>query len=88
MNTQPRYVDSIRAQDRSGERRTFKVGDYVDFKSDIEQCGQITHINTATGYIDRCPELTLENPDGFPGDYLRYATTTIVRCDDVWAQED
>jgi hypothetical protein len=28
--------------------------------------------------------LTLENPDGFGGDYLRYAKTTVERASDCW----
>jgi hypothetical protein len=31
--------------------------------------------------VDR---LTLENPDGFGGDYLRYAKTTVERASDCW----
>lgn len=56
-------------------RRVY-IGDYVEFKSDIEQCGKIVDI--------RGHNLVLENPDGFPGDYLRYATETIETTDRCW----
>jgi len=53
-----------------------KVGDTVCFKSDHEQCGVITKIN---GRL-----LTLEDPDGFGGEYLRYAKVTQERAEDCW----
>jgi FKBP-type peptidyl-prolyl cis-trans isomerase 2 len=53
-----------------------KVGDAVGFKSDYEQHGRITKISGN--------QLTLSNPDGFGGDYLRYATTTVEHADDCW----
>jgi hypothetical protein len=52
------------------------VGDVVGFKSDYEQHGRVTKIDG-----DR---LTLENQDGFGGDYLRYAKTTVERASDCW----
>jgi len=56
--------------------KTVKVGNTVCFKSDFEQCGTITKIQG--------DKLTLENPDGFGGDYLRYATTTVEDARDCW----
>lgn len=58
-----------------------KVGDHVSFKSDYEQAGQITKIER-----DRMGNvtLTLENENGFGGEYLRYATTTTVWASDCW----
>jgi signal peptidase I len=61
---------------RTGKMVTIKVGDVVGFKSDYEQHGRVTKIEG-----DR---LTLENPDGFGGDYLRYAKTTVERVSDCW----
>lgn len=58
-----------------GERRVY-VGDYVEFKSDIEQCGKLVAIKGR--------ELHLENEDGFSGDYLRYATHTTETADRCW----
>ena len=53
-----------------------KVGDHVGFKSDIEQSGKITKIEGDW--------LTLENSNGFGGDYLRYATVTKQHASDCW----
>ena len=58
--------------------KTVKVGDFVHFKSDFEQGGTITKIQGN--------KLTLENPDGFGGDYLRYATTTVEDARDCWLE--
>jgi hypothetical protein len=60
-----------------------KVGDWVGFKSDYEQSGQIVEIRhsraMAGGY-----EFVLENKNGFGGEYLRYATRTTVHASDCW----
>ncbi len=40
-----------------------KVGNWVSFKSDIEQCGQIEAILSGN-------RLVLSNPNGFQGDYI------------------
>lgn len=53
-----------------------KIGDVVGFKSDFEQVGKIVKIDG-----DR---LTLKNPDGFGGEYLRYAKTTVEMASDCW----
>jgi hypothetical protein len=61
-----------------------KVGDVVCFKSDYEQCGRIEKIEKVnTGWKPRV-QLTLFRADGFGGDYLRYATKTVVDADDCW----
>ena len=65
------------------EKVTVKVGDYVCFKSDTEQTGKVTAIRSS-GYGKYM--LTVEDPDGFPGDYLRYATTTVVSSDRTWSE--
>lgn len=57
-----------------------KVGDYVGFKCDIEQTGKITKIENHYGRVS----FHLHNPDGFSGDYLRYATDTIQDADRCW----
>jgi hypothetical protein len=54
-----------------------KIGDYVEFKSDIEQCGKVIDIKGS--------ELKLENKNGFDGDYIRYETITYMRSRDCWA---
>jgi hypothetical protein len=67
---------------RNDEPVTVKVGDVVGFKSDYEQYGKITAIENAKW--GRGKLLTLENPNGFGGDYLRYATKTTESADDCW----
>ncbi len=52
-----------------------KVGDWVCFKSDIEQSGRITAILSEG-------RLVLENPRGFQGDYIGGSETTIERAVD------
>lgn len=54
------------------------VGDVVDFKSDIEQTGQVVAIS-ADGL-----RLELFNPGGFGGGYLRYSTTAWHPADSCW----
>ena len=66
------------------EGQTVKIGDFVCFKSDTEQCGQIVAIKNAnwgTGKV-----LVLENKNGFSGDYLRYATRTEELASDCWVE--
>ena len=53
-----------------------QVGDWVSFKSDIEQSGRIYKIEG-----DR---LFLENPNGFEGDYVSGAETTVELAVDCW----
>ena len=59
------------------------VGDYVCFKSDYEQCGKIVEVKRSVwgGY-----DLVIENPNGFGGDYLQYATRTTERAVDCWVE--
>ncbi len=68
----------VKKYDRDGNMEMYpvKVGDWVGFKSDYEQSGQIVAING--------DELTLENEHGFGGDYLRYQTTTVEPADRCW----
>ena len=57
------------------------VGSYVSFKSDIEQGGDIVQIKkNMMGSI----ELTLEDEDGFHGDYIGGDTRTTVLASDCW----
>ena len=61
-----------------------KVGDTVWFKSDHEQIGKVVEIRQGRTFGGNHIELVLENPHGFSGDYLRYATHTTERADDCW----
>ena len=57
------------------------VGDYVGFKSDIEQSGKIIKIKR--NIMDQVV-LVLENEYGFDGDYLQGCTTTEQLPCDCW----
>lgn len=56
-----------------------KVGDWVCFKSDIEQSGRITAILSGG-------RLMLENPNGFQGDYIGGDTVTMELAVDCWIE--
>ena len=61
--------------------RTVKVGDYVCFKSDYEQCGKVVQIkHTLMG----SKVLVLENENGFGGEYLQGSTRTQELASDCW----
>ena len=57
------------------------IGDWVSFKSDIEQSGQIIKIKK--GLFGKT-ELVLENFHGFQGDYIGGQTQTVVAAVDCW----
>ena len=59
-----------------------KIGDWVGFKSDIEQSGKIVAIKqTYAG-----ASLTLENPSGFSGGYIGGETITTELARDCWLE--
>ena len=59
------------------------VGSYVNFKSDIEQGGDIVQIKRdSMGQV----VLTLEDEDGFSGDYIGGQTRTTVLAVDCWLE--
>ena len=64
---------------------TVKIGDYVSFKSDVEQAGKIIEIRSMGGgdYV-----FTLVNPNGFEGGYIGGCETTDVYSNDTWSEED
>jgi hypothetical protein len=53
------------------------VGDYVSFKSDIEQGGRIYKIEGNRLYLQA-------GPNGFQGDYIGGQDTTVRRAEDCW----
>ena len=57
--------------------QTVKVGDYVGFKSDIEQGGQIYKIEGDRLFLRA-------GPNGFDGDYIGGQETTVQRAVDCW----
>ena len=56
-----------------------QVGDWVCFKSDIEQSGQIEAVLSGG-------RLVLTNPNGFQGDYIGGLHSTIQRACDCWVE--
>ncbi len=61
------------------EGRTVKVGDSVEFKCDIEQCGEIVAIRRESfGRV----ELVLKGH--FIGEYIGGTTKTTMDAEDCW----
>ena len=63
------------------EGQTVKVGDFVGFKCDIEQGGQITKI-TRDSYGKEV--LHLYSEWGFEGGYIGGQNHTTMRAEDCW----
>lgn len=59
------------------EGQLVQVGDWVSFKSDIEQSGKITAILSGN-------RLVLHNPNGFQGYYIGGLSATIVQAQECW----
>jgi hypothetical protein len=59
-----------------------KIGDYVCFKSDIEQSGKIVDIKSSYMGVS----LTLESQYGFSGDYIGGDTITTQLARDCWVE--
>lgn len=71
-------MNEVTITNQFDETLTFKVGDTVFFKSDIEQGGRLEEIIQDRGAFGTGGiKFRISNPDGFPGEYLRYATETI-----------
>ena len=64
------------------EGQQIKVGDYVCFKSDVEQCGKVVAIKKS--YMGTA--LTLENESGFSGGYIGGQTRTVEEASDCWVE--
>ena len=64
------------------EGQQVKVGDYVGFKADFEQVGQIIEIKNT--YMGKA--LVLENKNGFGGDYIGGQTITTEEASDCWIE--
>ncbi len=56
-----------------------QVGDWVCFKSDIEQSGRIEAVLSGN-------RLVLTNPSGFQGDYIGGLESTVQRAQDCWIE--
>jgi len=59
---------------------TVNIGDWVGFKSDIEQSGKIVDIKSSYMGVS----LILENQSGFSGDYIGGETITTQLARDCW----
>ncbi len=63
------------------EGQKVEIGDVVSFKADIEQSGEIVFIHrNMNGHW----MLTLENTNGFIGEYIGGETRTVQRAEDCW----
>ena len=62
------------------EGNTVKVGDYVCFKSDHEQCGKIVEIIRGTTLV------LFKDEHGFAGDYIGGENYTRVDARDCWIE--
>jgi hypothetical protein len=60
--------------------QTIQIGDYVGFKSDIEQSGQVVGIKRTYMGVS----LVIENKHGFSGDYIGRDTITTQLASDCW----
>ena len=63
--------------------QTVRIGDWVGFKSDIEQSGRIVAIKQTYAGVS----LTLENECGFSGDYIGGETITTELARDCWIDD-
>ena len=59
-----------------------QIGDWVGFKSDIEQSGKIVEIKSS--YMGA--SLVLENKSGFSGGYIGGDTITTELARDCWLE--
>ncbi len=58
---------------------TVKIGDWVSFKCDIEQCGKIYRIEGDRLFLQ-------SGPNGFEGGYIGGQDTTVQRAQDCWLE--
>ena len=67
-------------------KKIIKVGDYVGFKSDVEQYGLITEIKKSKNVY--CSyDVVLTNKNGFSGEYINGETKTTISINNVWKDE-
>jgi hypothetical protein len=70
----------MKIKNKWDEEHNIEVGDWVGFKSDVEQYGKIKSIQRSR------QALILENKDGFDGDYIGGDKETMVSFEDVWKE--
>ena len=59
-----------------------KVGDWVSFKADVEQCGKIIKIKGSILILQAGDNE--DDGNTFDGDYIGGSSTTEVRASDCW----
>lgn len=66
-------------------QNTVKVGDFVSFKSDVEQSAEVIEIKTYSGYRGKPLVFVVKAPaDGFSGNYIGWAKTQEIFADDCY----
>jgi hypothetical protein len=68
----------MKIKNKWDEEFEINVGDWVGFKSDIEQDGKVKQIQ----YSRRA--MLVENKNGFDGDYIGGDTEALVGFDEIW----
>jgi len=69
----------MKIKNKWDEEFEVNIGDWVGFKSDIEQCGKVKQIQSRGALI-------VENKNGFDGDYIGGDTEAVVGFDEVWKE--
>jgi hypothetical protein len=64
------------------EGKVVKVGDYVCFKCDVEQCGKLVQVLN----FGRVLVLESGRDEGFSGDYIGGQARTQVAATDCWVE--
>lgn len=63
----------------------YEIGQFVNFKSDIEQGGKIIRVTPSTNYGYNQPIYTIEAPmEGFSGEYLKDTEEVTLFEDEIW----
>ena len=81
LNEIYRLEDEQRAKEAKEVAATLKVGDHIGFKSDVEQCAEITKINRSR---DGLSFTVKAPPDGFSGSYIGRCDFYEVYEGDLW----
>ena len=68
-------------QTKDADGKIIKIGDWVEFKCDVEQSGKIIGMKSRFGTV----ELQLENENRFDGGYIGGETITWQDADRCWS---
>ncbi len=78
-------INEAKIENLDDETVEVKIGDLVGFKADLEQAGELTSIKLIQdgfrfGSASReYYELTIENPNGFEGEYIGGQTSYTLK---------